>query len=379
MDLSILSVRSLQDIPAPSFLGGNSILQSYLNKEISANTVDEKKHNKNISKKSGVITPAELCSVIPNQTLPKRKMSSDVLRHEAEMFSEEFDRSLSFTGDASPRKDVPTNKTESAPTEEEGGVSSPAETNTDMEQVSECEPMDLSLPKVKLESNTMNMMSKNEEENDDNDIEVLQILNEESHLNQRRPRLSSETLSKGFDWHSLLLQPPFAVPQVQFGGNHQVHGFGLGHPTMVNQTRHVEKPVWPVRSTSVSKRLGHRSIHLCNDSYVAIIAEIILKSTEKRVLLRDIYEKIENNGVVMRTLPRSWKGIIRHRLTVNECFIKCSEHTGSYRHFWTIHPSYIEQFSRGIFTSARNVRSNSLSSVQNGNEEEKDRLSDAIM
>ena len=128
----------------------------------------------------------------------------------------------------------------------------------------------------------------------------------------------------------------------------QVHAFNdnlMKYNNGVREGRHISK-----------------HIQLCNDSYVAIIGEIILKSPNKMVLLRDIYEEIQKNGIVYRTLPRSWKGIIRHRLSVNKCFVKYAEHLGSYRHFWAIHPHYYEAFKKGNYTTDRNERSVSFTS-----------------
>ena len=136
---------------------------------------------------------------------------------------------------------------------------------------------------------------------------------------------------------------------------------GIAHPA-ADQVHALNNNLMKYNNGVREGRHVSKHIQLCNDSYVAIIGEIILKSPNKMVLLRDIYEEIQKNGIVYRTLPRSWKGIIRHRLSVNKCFVKYAEHLGSYRHFWAIHPHYYEAFKKGNYTTDRSERSVSFTS-----------------
>ncbi|XP_071809481.1 uncharacterized protein [Asterias amurensis] len=88
-------------------------------------------------------------------------------------------------------------------------------------------------------------------------------------------------------------------------------------------------------------------------SYIALIAMAILASKEKRLLLCDIYQFIQENFPYYRNNDRSWRNSIRHNLSLNECFIKYGRSGDGRGNFWAIHPANVDDFSRGDFHRRR--------------------------
>ncbi|XP_022088203.1 protein lin-31-like [Acanthaster planci] len=88
-------------------------------------------------------------------------------------------------------------------------------------------------------------------------------------------------------------------------------------------------------------------------SYIALIAMAILASKEKRLLLCDIYQYIQEKFPYYRNNDRSWRNSIRHNLSLNECFIKYGRSGDGRGNFWAIHPANVEDFSRGDFHRRR--------------------------
>ncbi|XP_038047620.1 forkhead box protein B1-like [Patiria miniata] len=88
-------------------------------------------------------------------------------------------------------------------------------------------------------------------------------------------------------------------------------------------------------------------------SYISLIAMAILASPEKRLLLCDIYQYIQENYPYYRNNDRSWRNSIRHNLSLNECFIKYGRSGDGRGNFWAVHPANVEDFSRGDFHRRR--------------------------
>ncbi|XP_055503663.1 forkhead box protein E3-like [Leucoraja erinacea] len=91
-------------------------------------------------------------------------------------------------------------------------------------------------------------------------------------------------------------------------------------------------------------------------SYIALIAKAILTSPSKRLNLGSIYKYIEETFPYYKGRGQGWRNSVRHNLSLNECFIKagrCEDGKGNY---WSIHPSNLDDFSKGDFRQRRRCR-----------------------
>lgn len=88
-------------------------------------------------------------------------------------------------------------------------------------------------------------------------------------------------------------------------------------------------------------------------SYIALIATAILKSSEKRLVLSDIYKYIMDKYPFFQSQDKSWRNSIRHNLSLNECFIKVGRSEQGKGHYWAIHPANYDDFSQGDFRRRR--------------------------
>ncbi len=84
-------------------------------------------------------------------------------------------------------------------------------------------------------------------------------------------------------------------------------------------------------------------------SYIALISMAILNHPERRMVLSDIYQWIMDSFPYYNNEERAWRNSIRHNLSLNECFIKAGRAENGKGNYWSIHPSCIEDFSRGDY------------------------------
>lgn len=84
-------------------------------------------------------------------------------------------------------------------------------------------------------------------------------------------------------------------------------------------------------------------------SYIGLIGMAILSSTEKKMILSDIYQWILDHYPYFRARAPGWKNSIRHNLSLNACFIKCGRSATGKGHYWAIHPANVKDFERGDF------------------------------
>ncbi len=101
-----------------------------------------------------------------------------------------------------------------------------------------------------------------------------------------------------------------------------------------------------------------------DSTYVQLIAEAIMASTNGRLLLCEIYDWIEQHsprlasgrlGEGSDAQRRRWKNSVRHNLSLNECFeidpsLPAVPHKGNY---WRINPAARQQFEQGNFARRR--------------------------
>ena len=94
-----------------------------------------------------------------------------------------------------------------------------------------------------------------------------------------------------------------------------------------------------------------------NHSYISLIANAILSSKEKRLVLSDIYQFVLDTQPYFRNKAgQGWRNSIRHNLSLNECFIKAGRSPNGKGHFWAINPANYEDFSKGDFRRRRAQR-----------------------
>ena len=94
-----------------------------------------------------------------------------------------------------------------------------------------------------------------------------------------------------------------------------------------------------------------------NHSYISLIANAILASKEKRLVLSDIYQFVLDTQPYFRNKAgQGWRNSIRHNLSLNECFIKAGRSPNGKGHFWAINPANFDDFSKGDFRRRRAQR-----------------------
>ncbi|XP_052277921.1 forkhead box protein D5-C-like [Dreissena polymorpha] len=88
-------------------------------------------------------------------------------------------------------------------------------------------------------------------------------------------------------------------------------------------------------------------------SYIALISMAIQSSSEKRMLLSEIYSWISERFPYYQLKEKSWRNSIRHNLSLNECFVKNGRSENGKGNYWSIHPANIEDFAKGDYRRRR--------------------------
>ncbi|NP_001161546.1 forkhead box Q2-like transcription factor [Saccoglossus kowalevskii] len=88
-------------------------------------------------------------------------------------------------------------------------------------------------------------------------------------------------------------------------------------------------------------------------SYIALISMAILSTSERKMLLSEIYKYIMNNFPYYRNKEKSWRNSVRHNLSLNECFIKNGRSYNGKGNYWSIHAACEEDFAKGDFRRRR--------------------------
>ena len=91
-------------------------------------------------------------------------------------------------------------------------------------------------------------------------------------------------------------------------------------------------------------------------SYIGLISIAILSSSEKKLVLADIYQYILDNFPYFRHRGPGWRNSIRHNLSLNDCFIKAGRASNGKGHFWAVHPACQEDFQKGDFSRRKAQR-----------------------
>ncbi|ESO08208.1 hypothetical protein HELRODRAFT_146879, partial [Helobdella robusta] len=84
-------------------------------------------------------------------------------------------------------------------------------------------------------------------------------------------------------------------------------------------------------------------------SYIGLIATAILQSTDKKLVLGEIYQWVLERYPYFRTRGSGWRNSVRHNLSLNDCFIKVGRCNSGKGHYWAVHPANVEDFLMGDF------------------------------
>ncbi|GAB0095349.1 forkhead box protein L2 [Sergentomyia squamirostris] len=94
-------------------------------------------------------------------------------------------------------------------------------------------------------------------------------------------------------------------------------------------------------------------------SYVALIAQAIQNSPDKRATLSDIYKYISNTYPFFKeNNKKGWQNSIRHNLSLQDCFVRTQKEGGGEKKggWWTMTISCEELFEKGNFRRRRRMK-----------------------
>ena len=94
--------------------------------------------------------------------------------------------------------------------------------------------------------------------------------------------------------------------------------------------------------------------------FIGLIARCILKSPERRLKLKEIYQSLWDEHPYFRK-RKNWQLSVRRNLTRHDCFVKTDWMKNMFGDFqpqgkdirWSVHPACIKDFERGEFDKTR--------------------------
>ena len=84
-------------------------------------------------------------------------------------------------------------------------------------------------------------------------------------------------------------------------------------------------------------------------SYLRLIADALLASEQGMLVVGEICEAIMKKYAYYRNCNPTWKGGIRHNLSVNNCFYMAKASNMGRGHLWAIHHSCLDYFRKGTY------------------------------
>ncbi|KAL4231359.1 hypothetical protein ACF0H5_008938 [Mactra antiquata] len=110
----------------------------------------------------------------------------------------------------------------------------------------------------------------------------------------------------------------------------------------------LEKKAKSIQPKSSSKKSS--SSEKPPHSYIALIAQAILATRDRKCALGEIYRHIAETYQYYNNEEKAWRNSIRYNLSINECFVKAGkdESTGK-GNLWAIHPACVEDFEKGDY------------------------------
>ncbi|XP_006839917.1 PREDICTED: forkhead box protein E3 [Chrysochloris asiatica] len=90
-------------------------------------------------------------------------------------------------------------------------------------------------------------------------------------------------------------------------------------------------------------------------SYIALITMALAHAPDRRLTLAAIYRFITERFAFYRDSSRKWQNSIRHKLTLNDCFVKVPREQGNpcKGNYWTLDPAAASMFDNSSFLRRR--------------------------
>ena len=85
------------------------------------------------------------------------------------------------------------------------------------------------------------------------------------------------------------------------------------------------------------------------DSYVQVIATVILESPHQKLLVKEIYESITKNWSKFSLNESTWKNSVRHALSSNSFFVQNGRGPAGRAKYWSVHEACVPMFKNGNF------------------------------
>lgn len=95
-----------------------------------------------------------------------------------------------------------------------------------------------------------------------------------------------------------------------------------------------------------------------NHSYIGLIGQAIMSSSDKKMVLSDIYKWVLTHYPYFRNKGPGWKNSVRHNLSLNDCFVKAGRSPNGKGNYWAINPENYDDFRKGDFRRRRAQRRN---------------------
>ena len=103
-----------------------------------------------------------------------------------------------------------------------------------------------------------------------------------------------------------------------------------------------QHPVEASQSTDVPEEKGI-------DSYVQIIATLILESPHQKLLVKEMYDSITKNWSKFSLNESTWKNSLRHALSSNSFFVRNGRGSAGRANYWSVHEACVPMFKNGNF------------------------------
>ena len=103
-----------------------------------------------------------------------------------------------------------------------------------------------------------------------------------------------------------------------------------------------QHPVEALQLTNVPEEKGI-------DSYVQIIATLILESPHQKLLVKEMYDSITKNWSKFSLNESTWKNSLRHALSSNSFFVRNGRGPAGRANYWSVHEACVPMFKNGNF------------------------------
>ena len=111
----------------------------------------------------------------------------------------------------------------------------------------------------------------------------------------------------------------------------------------------LQPPVKPTHSRDAIIQQNGKNADKTSPPYMKMIAESIMASPIKRVVLSQVYSYVGQRYPKFTGSKGSWKNSVRRNLSTNKCFQKCGRALSGRGYIWEIHPACLQMFQCGNF------------------------------